>query len=156
QRSKGVVFPSLYEGFGLIPFEAAHQGAPCFYAWQTSLRELLPAEGARLVAWDPDASADLVFPALHPGSAAAAGVLRLVREAAAGLTWDRTAQLVVDAYELAVREPRTLAAGVASDSTRRLDELALPDDVYRAFLAVATRPMLRRIFFGLLKLVHRT
>jgi GT2 family glycosyltransferase/glycosyltransferase involved in cell wall biosynthesis len=167
RSSKGVLYPSLYEGFGLIPFEAAHEGAPCFFAWQTSLRELLPAETARIVEWDPDSSADRIAPALAPGSPEAAELVRAVRAAGASLTWDRTAELVLDAYAHAVREPRPAAAMLASDvgspadlalraSYRALDDLGLPDDVYRAFLAVASRPWLRGIFFTALRLVHRT
>jgi GT2 family glycosyltransferase len=161
RQSKGVVFPSLYEGFGLIPFEAAQEGVPSFYAWQTSLRELLPAEGARLVPWDPDASADGIFEALDgPG---AAEIVGLVRTAGAELTWDRTAELVLEAYERAVHEPRSSGAALAADldspanlMLRRVGDLALPDDDYRAFLAVAARPRLRRLFFGMLKLAYRS
>jgi GT2 family glycosyltransferase/glycosyltransferase involved in cell wall biosynthesis len=167
RHSRGVVYPSLYEGFGLIPFEAAAEGVPCFFAWQTSLRETLPAEAARIVEWDADESADRIFPALGGGGAGAAELVRLVREAGAELTWDRTAQLVLEAYEHAVHEPRPAGATLAAEigtpadlalraSRRSVGDLALPDDVYRAFLAFATRPRLRGIFFGTLKLAHRT
>jgi hypothetical protein len=165
RRASGVVYPSLYEGFGLVPFEAAHAGVPCFFAWGTALRELLPREAVRLVEWDADASADLVFPALA-GGAEADELVRLVRDAGASLTWDRTATLVLDAYEEVLREARapaaTLAAEVGSPaalaariSARSLDDVALPDDVYRAFLAFTTRPRLRRLLFGALTLAHR-
>jgi glycosyltransferase involved in cell wall biosynthesis len=165
RNAKGVVYPSLYEGFGLVPFEAAHEGVPCFFAWQTALRELLPREAARIVEWDAAASADRIFPALAGGTEAEE-IVRLVREAAAELTWDRTAALVVAAYEHAVREPRAPAAMLAAEvgsptelaarvSARALDDLALPDDVYRAFLAFASRPPLRRLLFLAITLPHR-
>ena len=32
-----VLFPSLYEGFGLIPYEAARADVPCLFAPQTAL-----------------------------------------------------------------------------------------------------------------------
>jgi GT2 family glycosyltransferase/glycosyltransferase involved in cell wall biosynthesis len=163
RHSSGLVYPSLYEGFGLIPFEAAQEGVPCFFAWQTSLREILPAEAARIVEWDPDASADRIAAALDGDGGAE--IVRLVRSAAEGLTWDRTAELVLDAYEQAIREPRAPGAVLAADvggptdlalrvSTRSLEDVALPDDVYRAFLALATRPRLRRVFFATLRFVH--
>ena len=45
-NTRGVVFPAVYEGFGLVPFEAAAAGAPCIFAWQTALRETLPEDAA--------------------------------------------------------------------------------------------------------------
>ena len=41
-----VLFPSLYEGFGLIPFEAASVETACAYSHRASMRELLPRVGA--------------------------------------------------------------------------------------------------------------
>ena len=41
-RRRLVVFPSLYEGFGLIPFEAAHFGTASVYTHRASMRELAP------------------------------------------------------------------------------------------------------------------
>ena len=35
-----VLFPSLYEGFGLIPYEAARADVPCLFAPQTALEEI--------------------------------------------------------------------------------------------------------------------
>ena len=43
-----VLFPTLYEGFGLVPFEAAAAGTPCVYSSRSSVAEFLPAEGALL------------------------------------------------------------------------------------------------------------
>ena len=43
-----VLYPSLYEGFGLIPFEAAAAGTACAYASRSSVAEYLPPEGALL------------------------------------------------------------------------------------------------------------
>ncbi len=38
-RTAAVVYPSLYEGFGLVPFESGLQGVPCLFAAQSSLAE---------------------------------------------------------------------------------------------------------------------
>ena len=53
RRSRLVLYPSVYEGFGLIPFEAADSGAPCLWAAGTSLSEVLPDSAAGIIAWDP-------------------------------------------------------------------------------------------------------
>ncbi len=68
RNAAAVVYPSLYEGFGLIPFEAAAAGTPCLFAAWTALAEVLPPIAATLVPWDPVASARAVAaaPARRP------------------------------------------------------------------------------------------
>ena len=58
ERADALVYPTTYEGFGLIPFEAGEAGVPCFFASETALAELFPREAALLVPWDAAASAD--------------------------------------------------------------------------------------------------
>jgi glycosyltransferase involved in cell wall biosynthesis len=67
QNGQAVVCPSLYEGFGLVPLEAAASGIPCLYAARTSLGEVIGPDAETLVAWDAAASADRVLPLLEPG-----------------------------------------------------------------------------------------
>ena len=57
-RASLVLYPTVHEGFGLVPFEAAAHSVPCMWAAGTSLSELLDDDAAPLVAWDPAASAD--------------------------------------------------------------------------------------------------
>jgi GT2 family glycosyltransferase/glycosyltransferase involved in cell wall biosynthesis len=165
REAKGVVYPTVHEGFGLIPFEAATAGTPCFFAEGTALTELLPPSAATLVPWDADASADAIVGALS-GSTDAARLVGLVQGAAETLTWERTASEIVAAYEATLREPGSAIASLAAESesppalasrlaTRALGELALPDDVYRALLAILTRPKLRESTFALLRFGHR-
>ena len=47
-----VLYPTVREGFGLVPFEAAAAGTPTLWAAHSSLAELLPADAAAIVAWD--------------------------------------------------------------------------------------------------------
>ncbi len=54
-QAAAVVYPSVYEGFGLVPFECARAGVPCLFAAQTSLAEILPAATATLTPWDAEA-----------------------------------------------------------------------------------------------------
>src|SRR5205823_2024748 len=51
-NATALVYASSYEGFGLVPFEAARAGTPCIWAPQSSLGELLPEDLAALVPWD--------------------------------------------------------------------------------------------------------
>ena len=57
-RAALVLYPTVHEGFGLIPFEAARHGVPCLWAPGTSLSELLPDGVAGIVPWDAVSSAD--------------------------------------------------------------------------------------------------
>ena len=52
-----VLYPTTFEGFGFIPFEAAEAGAPSLWANQSSMADLLPSEHAGIVPWDVEASA---------------------------------------------------------------------------------------------------
>ena len=52
-----VLYPTTFEGFGFIPFEAAEAGAPSLWADQSSMADLLPSEHAGIVPWDVEATA---------------------------------------------------------------------------------------------------
>jgi hypothetical protein len=164
RNTRGVIYPSVYEGFGLVPFEAAAHGAPCFYAWNTALRETLPEEAATIVQWDASATAARVNPILVDPTAAAE-LVEQIRAASVSLTWDATAQKVIDVYELAARSPdrtvvrladdagspATLGARLAGES---LDAVDLPEDIYRAIRALTTHPKLRRPMFAILRFAY--
>jgi len=107
-HAAAVVYPTLYEGFGLIPFEAAAAGAPCLFAAQTALAEVLPPTTATLVAWDAQASARAVAPLLRDGADRAAHIAGL-REAGTAYRWDDTARALIRLYEdVLVAPPRDL------------------------------------------------
>ena len=69
EHAAAVAYPTLYEGFGLVPFEAGAAGVPCLFAPVSTLAELFPPELAILVPWDVEASAAAVRPLLEPGPA---------------------------------------------------------------------------------------
>ena len=111
--AKLVLFPSMYEGFGFIPFEAAALGTACAYAHRSSMSELLPAAGA-LPSFDLDDAGRFVF-GLLDSSAARTNVVEEIRTAARSLTWDRTAEGYLEVYERALgREPRGVSRGLLS------------------------------------------
>jgi Glycosyl transferases group 1 len=117
REAAAVVYPSTYEGFGLIPFEAAAAGTPCLAASVSALRETLPPELAVLVPWDASASAERALPVLSGGAARDALVAGL-RSAGAPLTWEATGAALVEAYHAAVRLPAPATTRLAADLGR--------------------------------------
>jgi glycosyltransferase involved in cell wall biosynthesis len=128
-----VLFPSLYEGFGFVPFEAATFGTACIYAHRSSLRDLLPETGA-LPSFDLAEAGPFALRLLESVQAREA-VVADVRAASTGLTWDRAAAGYRRLYERTLeRGPRGVSRAVIGigTGTPRLTEMeALVLDVYR-------------------------
>ena len=114
-----VAYPTTYEGFGLIPFEAAAHGTPCLFAPVASLAELLTGIDGGLEPWDPDLSAERTLALLADPQAQ----VEAIRARARTLTWDHHAELVVAALNRAVATPKRLsvrlAAGAAAAEAAR-------------------------------------
>jgi glycosyltransferase involved in cell wall biosynthesis len=99
RRAAVVAYPSLAEGFGLNALEALACGAPLVTTTGSALDEVVGDAALTVSPSDPDALARALREALHPDVAArlrAAGP-----ERAAGFTWERSAELHVEAYRLA-------------------------------------------------------
>ena len=165
ERSALVLYPSVIEGFGLVPFEAAAHGAPCMWAPGGALAEVLPDGDAGIVPWDAERSANRALELMRDDGARERNVGAILA-AAEPLTWDATAAELVELYEAtadaaATASPFALAGTVAEG---RLGEDAmrlvgpggeLPPDVHRPLLALATHPRLAAPLFGALKLTYR-
>jgi glycosyltransferase involved in cell wall biosynthesis len=121
-HAAAVVYPSVYEGFGLVPFEAALSGVPCLFAPQSSLAELLPADMATIVPWDPQESAARVNELLNDPAARARHVETLV-SCARRFTWSDTAAAMVQIYGEAAVAPVREAAALSRDEVQREHEL---------------------------------
>jgi glycosyltransferase involved in cell wall biosynthesis len=179
REAAAVVYPTLREGFGLVPAEAAAVGTPCLFAPQSALAELYPADLARLVPWDAEASADASIAVLRD-PAAADELVGALREHVAELTWDRCATELVGVYEGVVRGLPRHAATLAWDALEtgaRLEaaeaELArrppvdaigrllvgpdglLPDDAQRTLAGLARRGPTRRLLLATLRSMRR-
>ncbi|HEY3959511.1 MAG TPA: glycosyltransferase [Solirubrobacteraceae bacterium] len=122
RHADAVLYPSTYEGFGLVPCEAALHGVPCLFAATTSLAEGAIGEAATIVPGDPTRSADVAAKLLHDPRARAQQV-ELLAGAARELTWDRAAVATVDAYREAAEAPVREAAMISRDMVAREREL---------------------------------
>jgi hypothetical protein len=175
EHATAVVYPSAYEGFGLVPFEAAEAGVPCFFAPEAALGELLPQRSALLVPWDVEASAERCAEVLSDPDARRAHV-DLLRVAGAPLTWGRTARDLLALYREAIDSPPRDARVVVGDlvglklEMRELQERGtydadmlglmaeggtIPQDLRRPLLAIANRRLPRALFFGPLRALYR-
>jgi hypothetical protein len=165
-RASLVIYPTVHEGFGLVPFEAANHAVPCMWAAGTSLSEVLRDEAAAIVPWDVTQSADRALELLRDERARACNV-EFIRAAGERLSWDATAARLLEVYEAACDAPSPPAAalerpygflsgGLSEDAMRLMGPGgALPSDVERPLLALATHPRIGAPVFGALKLGYR-
>ena len=98
-NAAAIVYPTVYEGFGLIPFEAARARVPCLFAAQASLAEVLPPEAAVLVPWDGEASADRALPLLRDSDERRRHLELLASAARRMPGWDEIVERLLRVYE---------------------------------------------------------
>ena len=97
RRAAALVFPSLYEGFGLPPLEAMACGCPVAVSNAGSLPEVVGDAAVLFDPYDTSAIAWAIGEALERSAELAPrGVAR-----ASGFTWDATARAHDRVYELA-------------------------------------------------------
>ncbi len=170
ERAALVVYPSVLEGFGLVPFEAAAHGVPCMWAPGSSLSEMLLDSAAEIVAWDAEQSAERAL-VLLTEPAARERNLAAIRTAGAELSWKATAQRLVELYlgaanaraapagassGLGLDGPGAAAGAISEDAMRLIGPGGeLPADVHRPLLALATHPRIASPVFASLKLGYR-
>ena len=98
-----VVFPSLYEGFGLPVLEAMARGVPVASSDRSSLPEVA---GEAALLFDPEdvPAMRAAIERLLSDADLRAALVQRGREQAARFTWDRTAEGTVAAYERALSQ----------------------------------------------------
>jgi glycosyltransferase involved in cell wall biosynthesis len=106
-HARALVYPTLYEGFGLLPLEAARADLACLFAAQASLSEVAP-EAATLLPWDAQASATAVLPLLVDGPAREQHIAQL--HALSVPTWSEASRQLLAVYRHAVQAPPSEAA----------------------------------------------
>jgi glycosyltransferase involved in cell wall biosynthesis len=121
-NTRAVVYPSAYEGFGLVPFESALRGVPCLFAARSSLAEVAPEQTAAILAWDPVQSAERCH-ALLADPAARSRHVDALAAAAAELTWAKAAAATIDCYRAAAVAPVREAAVLSRDLVEHDREL---------------------------------
>jgi glycosyltransferase involved in cell wall biosynthesis len=98
QESAVFVFPSLYEGFGLPPLEAAAAGVPVVSSNTSSLPEVLGDSALLFDPYAPESGARLVLEILASPELARTAA-ESGRKRARQFTWKRTGDLTVEVYE---------------------------------------------------------
>lgn len=147
-----LLYPTLYEGFGLIPLESARAGLPCLFAAQASLAEVAP-EAATLVPWDADASARAVLPLLSEGPAREEHLAKLCSHSVP--SWSEVAGAMHLVYEQALTASPAEAAPRARQELEREEYIvSLDEDVAKLKLTAqeyqdAYHSLDERVRFGL-------
>ncbi len=165
-RARLVLYPTVQEGFGLIPFEAADHRVPCLWAAGSALSEVLPDPAASIVAWDAAATAERALELIRDNRARSVN-LRAIQAAAQRLRWDQTANRLIELYVQVCRQPPGPAAalertgglmrGDLSEDAMRLvgPDGALPRELERPLLALATHRKLAEPVLGTLRFGYR-
>ncbi len=97
-----VLYPSTYEGFGLVPFEAAMAGTPALTARTTALIEVLGDNVLYLDSFDLQESAERVWQLLTDPAMREKQVA-VIQARAREFTWEKTAAQLWDFYQRLLR-----------------------------------------------------
>lgn len=103
-----LLYPSYYEGFGIVPFEAAALGTPALTFATTSLHEVLGAEPLYLNQADLAKSAQTAWQLLSEPTVAHRQV-EAIRARAARYNWPQVAADTLSFYRQVLEQPPRLA-----------------------------------------------
>lgn len=104
RHAQSVLYPSVIEGFGLVPFEAAAVGTPCLAFSGTAPREVLHATDAAIATWSVEAWSDRVIEWISNPDATRT-VVEAVARTADSFTWRRCAELTWEAIDATLAQP---------------------------------------------------
>ena len=151
-RAAVVLYPTLAEGFGLVPFEAAAHNVPCLSTRAGALDEILPTDIPTIDVGDITGTARLAID-MAQDSALRKQVCESLNSRAAEFTWDITAERLVEFFRDVLGRPSrgqdrvpdmiratALPGSVAATRTFRL----VHGPLAWAIKEVVDRPQLRR------------
>lgn len=104
RNADAVIYPSIVEGFGLVPFEAAAVGTPSLAFSGTAQREVLHKTDAAIATWSSAAWADRICQWVNEPDASQL-VVEAVTATAEHLTWRRCAGLTWNAIDATLAQP---------------------------------------------------
>lgn len=97
RSAAALVFPSLYEGFGLPPLEAMASGCPVAVSNAGSLPEVVGDAAVQFDPYEPEAIAAGIIEAVNRGQdLTAAGLIQVTK-----FTWEKCGDVHVQAYQAA-------------------------------------------------------
>lgn len=134
RRAALVLYPSINEGFGIVPFEAAEAGTPTLSTRYTSLAEVLGDEVLSLALHDVDADAATAWSILADPAVAARQTERIGARGER-FTWREVAQRTWAFYERVLHMPRRPIIGSPSEVEEALRRAAQPLEDYRSLQA---------------------
>lgn len=166
-----VLYPTLVEGFGLVPFEAAAAGVACLASRQGSLDEVLPHGIPVIEDWAPERIAEQALDLLRDPQAAEQ-LRQALLERSAQYTWAGVAERLVALFDAVCARPRSRTLAVLTEDSaalaltsapgRRLNGLLptgyhvpFPEDFLQALRAVGERPALRSAVVSATTAVYR-
>jgi len=138
-----ILYPTVSEGFGLVPFEAARAGTPTLSTRMGSLDEVLPTGIPTITSFDVDETASAVERILSEPELASS----MVRELCArgdDFTWDRAGGLMLDLMDRTLIGPRNFVDSVWAEAPATA-AIHSPDYVARVHASALRAARYRRI-----------
>jgi glycosyltransferase involved in cell wall biosynthesis len=142
EHARLVLYPTITEGFGMVPFEAAHAGTPVLTTRQGALAEVLPAALSCAPSMVP-ADSVLLAERLLADDAFRSEQVALLCAAADRFTWADSAAALVDLVSRTLVAPSGRRSFGSPDSLRGRRRL-----VDRAVGVLRSAPWLHRIVVG--------
>jgi glycosyltransferase involved in cell wall biosynthesis len=110
-----MLYPTIVEGFGLVPFEAANYGLATLSTRQGSLNEILPTDIPTINSFNPSEFATQIL-SLLSDDAERARIVARISETGKTYTAEATSDLLVEMFlDMTSRPPKRIAAIIGED-----------------------------------------
>ncbi|MDT4902403.1 MAG: hypothetical protein QOH52_419 [Pseudonocardiales bacterium] len=115
QNAGLVLYPTTSEGFGLVPFEAAHMGVACLSTRCGSLDEVLPVDVPTIDEFDPAKAAEVALTLLQQPPEAEK-VISALLERGRSFTWAKVADDVMSVLTEVTGRPASRVLAISSEA----------------------------------------